>query len=261
MNTVDFECSWNASTNSCEVKSDGEALSAADAVCATKNNDQTVCEHYHHTNVVTFACVYNSETGVCSSTSLENGATMDHSMMMYFHTGMGDILWFEDFKTDTDFKYGGACVAILAFAIVREVSVLYRRKIKKILHGTRYGNSVVGPDFNGEVKKHGPSDITYYSTLDTILVGISMFASYMLMLAFMTYNMGFCVVTIGSFMITNFFMNWYEADQEISEDCCGADVEDQYPKKVYDVKSKPSKASPGESVGSSNNNTNQTVQE
>jgi len=231
MNNVDFQCAWNDGSSTCEVSSEeeGGAMSTADSACAANDGHQLGCEHYHHNNVVTFACVYNADTNTCSATTLSNGAAMDHSMMMYFHTGIGDILWFEDFKTDTDSKYTAACFAILAFAIVREISVLYRRKIKKILNGQKQGTSFIGPDFSGKTKTQTSSDIMYYSGLDTLLVGISMFASYMLMLAFMTYNMGFCVVTIASFMITNFYMHMVSEDPEIMEDCCSNDVEDHYP--------------------------------
>merc|ERR1740123_628947 len=171
----------------------------AEGTCGLYNGQQMNCEHYHHNNAAAFACVYDADSGTCSATALENGMSMDHSMMMYFHTGMDDILWFENFKPNTTGKYIGACLAILGFAIVREVAVFYRKKIR--------------------------SSQKQDSILDTLMVGISMLSSYMLMLAFMTYNVGLCMVTIGSFMLTNYVMLQFDVRTVVTEDCCAVDVD------------------------------------
>jgi len=200
---VDYDCVWDSTASTCERENS----------C----NDQTsqmACEHYAHTNSITdYNCVWSSNSCSVSWVTSEADAvdhsshSSSHEMAMYFHTGTGDILWFEGLETDTNGKYFAGCALIFVFAIIREMALNQRKQVKTAVKESKEGMTLL---------------MMFY---DTSMVGLSIFSSYMLMLAFMTYNVGFCIVTVTAFMTSNFFAHLLKADPQIQEDCCAPDVE------------------------------------
>ncbi|KAM7535178.1 hypothetical protein Aperf_G00000101829 [Anoplocephala perfoliata] len=160
-------------------------------------------------------------SGMDSSSS---SGEMDHSMYsmkMYFNTDLPFYLLFGAWYIDTVGKLVGACVGIFLLALMYEALKALRdrflvRHLSSFQMFTRANTAIhddsSGPSASGAgdvinyespvvplVQRHDFACRNYCSLghiLQTILHGVQLFISYLLMLSFMTFNVYICVALL-----------------------------------------------------------------
>lgn len=160
--------------------------------------------------------------GMKNCTCMDMDMTMD-MMPMYFHFNIHDILWFKGFKPNNVGSYLGTCLFIFFFAMIKEYVFQYRRYRVAMLAVEKRKLNSSGLPLLGVSTSAREDNID--RVLDAVFYVLNLFFGYMLMLVFMTYNVGYCIVMLLSSGFGYYFLKaYFERPGQLSEepevDCC-----------------------------------------
>ncbi|KAF1922873.1 uncharacterized protein M421DRAFT_426492 [Didymella exigua CBS 183.55] len=138
-----------------------------------------------------------------SSTSTSSSMAMDaESMAMVFYVSSSTPLWSASFTPHSTGEYAGICIFLIALGTMFRLLLAFRLNFFGILAAVRQNR------YNGLIQSHTMEDKTkprpwradeavMVAALDVVVAGVS----YLLMLAVMTFNVGyFLSVLAGVFL-------------------------------------------------------------
>ncbi|XP_057308862.1 high affinity copper uptake protein 1-like [Hydractinia symbiolongicarpus] len=159
-----------------------------------------------------------NHTGMNHNMNHNNHAT-SHVMNMYFTTN--DVTLFIEGWTTDDQKYlVGFCFMLGIMAILYEGLKVFRQLLLTN-ENTSYPVQTKG-SINGVVTRSPPSMklLSWSHFLQTMLHMLQVFVGYLLMLAFMTYNVWLCVAVVVGSGVGYFAFGWKTATIISSGDHC-----------------------------------------
>ncbi|KJK74524.1 hypothetical protein H634G_10221 [Metarhizium anisopliae BRIP 53293] len=140
----------------------------------------------------------SSTAGAMPMSSSNMTMTME-SMTMVFFASTSTPLWSSAFTPSTAGQYAGACIFLIAFAVVFRFLLGLRCNLYRVVAAVkqRRSGSLLQPD-TIEIKGTPPrrwraGEAVITGTLDAVIAGVS----YLLMLAVMTFNVGYFLSVIG----------------------------------------------------------------
>lgn len=143
----------------------------------------------------------SSTAGPMSMGSSNTTMTME-SMAMVFFTSTNTPLWSSAFAPNTSGQYAGACIFLIAFAVVFRILLALRFNLYKVMAAAkqRRGGSLLPPDVAETKSTPRPwraNEAVISGALDTVIAGVS----YLLMLAVMTMNVGYFLSILGGIFV------------------------------------------------------------
>ncbi|KAL6689906.1 Ctr copper transporter family domain-containing protein [Trichoderma pleuroticola] len=120
------------------------------------------------------------------------------SMIMVFFTSTNTALWSSAFTPNTTGQYAGACIFLIAFAVMFRMLLALRFNLYKVVAVVKQRRSggLLQPDVT-EIKATPrtwrASEAILSGALDTVIAGVS----YLLMMAAMTMNVGYFLSVLG----------------------------------------------------------------
>ncbi|XP_064616206.1 high affinity copper uptake protein 1-like isoform X2 [Liolophura sinensis] len=168
-----------------------------------------------------------SSGGVAMDHSGHGNLSMEHSMMMYFHTGFKEYILFQQLHVTTVGQMAGACVAVFFLAMFYEgLKVLREHLLRKANVNVRYHSMPVSNGSAGDTmltethKTVGSRLLSGSHFLQTLLHMVQIVISYFLMLIFMTYNAWLCIAIALGAGAGYFAFGWKRAIVvDINEHC------------------------------------------
>lgn len=162
-----------------------------------------------------------------SESSSSGSNSMMMMMQMYFEATTSVTLWFKEWKTDTSGKYAGSIIGLLLLCLLQEGISRGR-----LLATRRWaGSSFRSLDSSSEAGHPDPvfSFASYGRHLPTrigltALYALNVTTSYLLMLAVMTFNVGYFITVVAGLALGHFI--FFPASQArdspgmLSEACC-----------------------------------------
>ncbi|CAB3238625.1 unnamed protein product [Arctia plantaginis] len=181
----------------------------------TYDNKQDV--HQHH-----------SDMHAGSVHSLHGGAGEGHNMSMTFHGGYMEYILFSWWKVTDVGEFVGSFFAIFIMALLYEGLKYYRKHLLwKTYTGLQY--CAVAPPDKGvanlcapdepqciqpvphALERNIPTMMSAAHAWQTVLHGVQVLVSYMLMLVFMTYNVWLCTAVVLGSATGYFLFGWRES--------------------------------------------------
>eukprot|EP01024_Parvocaulis_polyphysoides_P013619 TRINITY_DN15343_c0_g3_i1.p1 TRINITY_DN15343_c0_g3~~TRINITY_DN15343_c0_g3_i1.p1 ORF type:complete len:183 (-),score=1.12 TRINITY_DN15343_c0_g3_i1:215-715(-) len=160
-------------------------------------------------------------------------------MMMTFHFSASTVLWFDSWVIDTPIKYFLSLLGLFVLCLFQEfvsslrvlLSKQFQKKVGKshykVVSETQDASINIVDDLNLglEVVNRIPRGSAIMLTL---LYGLNLITSYLLMLAVMTYNCGYFIIIVGGLMtghhlvtITSFQITKKPIfEKQLSDACC-----------------------------------------
>ncbi|CRG82856.1 hypothetical protein PISL3812_00202 [Talaromyces islandicus] len=135
-----------------------------------------------------------SSMAMAMPSSTTGAMTMD----MVFFASTSTPLWSSSFTPSTTGQYSGACIFLIAFAVVFRFLLALRFNFYRVVAAVkqRRSGSLLQPDIieiKGTPRRWRAREAVMLGTLDAVIAGVS----YLLMLAVMTFNVGYFLSTIG----------------------------------------------------------------
>ncbi|XP_059047445.1 high affinity copper uptake protein 1-like isoform X2 [Achroia grisella] len=169
------------------------------------------------------------QSDVVSQSSHENHGSVSHSMMsMTFHGGYIETILFSWWNVEEVGEFVGSFFAIFIMALLYEGLKYYRKHLLwKSYTGLQY--CAVSPPDKGVanicaadepqviqpmphvLERNVPTMLSKAHAWQTVLHGIQVLVSYMLMLVFMTYNTWLCAAVVLGSATGYFFFGWRES--------------------------------------------------
>ncbi|KAM6484852.1 Ctr copper transporter family-domain-containing protein [Trichoderma sp. SZMC 28011] len=120
------------------------------------------------------------------------------SMIMAFFTSTSTPLWSSAFTPNTTGQYAGACIFLIAFAVVFRMLLALRFNLYKVVAVVKQRRSggLLPPDITETKATPRPwraNEAILSGALDTVIAGVS----YLLMVAVMTMNVGYFLSVLG----------------------------------------------------------------
>ncbi|KAJ9507793.1 ctr family copper transporter [Haematococcus lacustris] len=115
------------------------------------------------------------------------------SMPMAFTSSIHTTLWLSPWTTTNVYSYGASLLALVALAVLHECLACYRSHCIARFSGSSRGGSSADDPLS--VHRHGPSPAGAKLWLSGLYCA-SMTTSYLLMLAVMTFNVGFFLAVV-----------------------------------------------------------------
>ncbi|KAL7967560.1 Ctr copper transporter family domain-containing protein [Trichoderma sp. SZMC 28014] len=143
----------------------------------------------------------SSTAGPMSMDSSNMTMTME-SMSMVFFTSTTTPLWSSAFAPKTTGQYAGACIFLIAFAVVFRVLLALRFNLYRVMAAAkrRSGGSLLSMDMIETKSTPRPwraNEAVTSGALDMVIAGVS----YLLMLAVMTMNVGYFLSILGGIFL------------------------------------------------------------
>eukprot|EP00794_Sanderia_malayensis_P016202 gene16202-17832_t len=151
-----------------------------------------------------------------------NGGAMMHMMQMYFYAGQEVTILFKRWKVETTAELVGSMIGLIFLGILYEGikigrEILKRRAAKRVIiketiaiNSLNAGNGVDKKCTQSGYTTSPPKEILLSGShfLQTLLHIVQVFVGYLLMLAFMTYNVWVCFAIILGAGLGYFAFGW-----------------------------------------------------
>ncbi|KAK0759360.1 hypothetical protein N5P37_007548 [Trichoderma harzianum] len=156
----------------------------------------------------TSAMAMPSSTGDPMSMPSSNMTMSMESMIMVFFTSTNTPLWSSAFTPNTAGQYAGACIFLIAFAVVFRMLLALRFNLFKVVAVVkkRRSGGLLQPDITEIKATPRPwraSEAILSGALDTVIAGVS----YLLMVAVMTMNVGYFLSVLGGVFLGSVLCN------------------------------------------------------
>lgn len=157
-----------------------------------------------------------------------SGSTQDHSghdgsmgmmmMQMYFTASTHVTLWLKQWHTHTSVWYAVSLLGLLALALIQEFLSSYRAGFARRLQKT----GALEGSTSAEIPLTGSSfrAASGLRSVLTVLYGLNVAISYLLMLAVMTYNVGYFVIIVVGLAVGHFLFFGPASPMASADACC-----------------------------------------
>jgi copper transporter 1 len=156
-----------------------------------------------------------------------------HMMQMYFEAGTHVTLWLRSWHTSTHLQYAISVVGLLLLAVIAECLAALRARLARAAAapgGAGSGNAV-WPDDAGAGPQSAAEPLLGFVTARAstparlravlaLLYAVNIAVAYLLMLAVMTYNVGYFVAIVAGFGLGHFAFADLKAGGAVSGDAC-----------------------------------------
>ncbi|XP_013195448.2 high affinity copper uptake protein 1 isoform X2 [Amyelois transitella] len=195
------------------------------------HSNHEIMQHTHHNNMDHDTHKMNFDLNLLKNTSEDinsmgqtsdmmrhgeqsHGRHGDHAMSMTFHGGCTEVILFSWWKVEDVGEFIGSFFAIFIMALLYEGLKYYRKHLLwKTYTGLQYC-AVTSPDkrvMADEPQVIQPTMLSTPHAWQTVLHGVQVLVSYMLMLVFMTYNTWLCAAVVLGSATGYFLFGWRES--------------------------------------------------
>lgn len=145
-------------------------------------------------------------------------------MMMYFHTGVNEIVLFKEWKITTVGGLLGSMLGIFLLAVIYEgLKYLREHLFKRYVSSIQFSTVAVTGQSGRVTQVHKVERHHMFSwphAVQTLLHIVQIILSYFLMLIFMTYNVWLCLAVVLGAGVGYFVFGWKKATVvDITEHC------------------------------------------
>lgn len=163
-------------------------------------------DHSHHAS----AAAGHAENG------MDPGMHMDMSMPMFFQATLHTVLWFKSWETHSTASYVAALLCLLAFAIFHESMSVIRTKVAAALKPRKSGVLLPVEESYTPVSAR---DTVWQRVIISSLYAAHIGTGYLLMLAVMTFNVGFFFAVVAGMGIGHFLFHQKGSGPLVTDIC------------------------------------------
>ncbi|KAG9240669.1 Ctr copper transporter family-domain-containing protein [Calycina marina] len=145
-----------------------------------------------------------------SPSSSDTTMDMDTTMSTVFFTSTHTPLWFSALVPQTTAQYTGICLFVLAFATLFRLILAFRLQFSSSFAAAQHPHkALLSPYTNDEMpRRWNIKETLVIAAMDALVAGVS----YLLMLAVMTFNVGYFLSVLGGVFLGSVIFGRFTGD-------------------------------------------------